>query len=236
MPQITVVLYQEENGSVPLLKWLDRLRKKSRAKVLVRIERLKELGNQLRRPEADYVRDGIYEFSISLRGVRHRVLYFFQGRTVALVSHCRARERQVPPREREAAIRRKDRFEADAEAHTYTRLVMSKNNGKKRKRTADAVAILQRRHFARKRDRLAILEEERADAEIARKVYALRKKVGMSQGELARQAGATASAICRLEAADYEGHCLAMLRRIAAALDKSVDIRFVALRHGSQPA
>jgi hypothetical protein len=119
MPQTKVVLYQEEGGSVPLLKWLDRLRDKARAKVLVRIERLQELGNQLRRPEADYVRDGIYEFRISRRGVRHRVLYFFYGRTVAVLSPSPAKERHVPPRELEAAVRCKDRFEADPDAHTY---------------------------------------------------------------------------------------------------------------------
>ena len=37
----------------------------------------------------------------------------------------------------------------------------------------------------------------------------------------------TASVICRLEDADYEGHSLAMLNRIAAALNRRVEIRFV---------
>ncbi len=61
MPRTRVVLYLEDEGNVPLLKWLRRLPDKAKAKVLVRIERLKELGSQLRRPEADYLRDGIYE-------------------------------------------------------------------------------------------------------------------------------------------------------------------------------
>ncbi len=39
--------------------------------------------------------------------------------------------------------------------------------------------------------------------------------------------GTTALVICRLEDADYEGHPLAMLQRIAAALNKRVEIRFV---------
>jgi hypothetical protein len=42
--------------------------------------------------------------------------------------------------------------------------------------------------------------------------------------------GTTASVISRLEDADYEGHSLAMLRRIAAALNKRVEIRFVRVR------
>jgi hypothetical protein len=39
--------------------------------------------------------------------------------------------------------------------------------------------------------------------------------------------GTTASVICRLESADYEGHSLAMLNRIAAGLKQRVEIRFV---------
>jgi hypothetical protein len=45
--------------------------------------------------------------------------------------------------------------------------------------------------------------------------------------------GTTASVICRLEDADYEGHSLAMLRRIAAALNQRVEIRFVPIRRSA---
>jgi transcriptional regulator with XRE-family HTH domain len=55
----------------------------------------------------------------------------------------------------------------------------------------------------------------------------LRHKKGLSQRELAKLIGTTASVICRLESADYDGHSLAMLQRIAAALDRRVEIRFV---------
>jgi hypothetical protein len=36
--------------------------------------------------------------------------------------------------------------------------------------------------------------------------------------------------ICRLEDADYEGHSVSMLRRIATALNRRVEIRFVPQR------
>ncbi len=98
---------------------------------------------------------------------------------------------------------------------------------KKRKPTSDAVAILHRRYFEGKHERLAELEEERANAEVARKLYALRAAAGLSQRELAKLVGTTASVICRLEDADYEGHSLAMLRRVAGALKKRVEIRFM---------
>ena len=119
MPQTNVVFYQEEDGTVPVLDWLGSLGDKARAKSLVRIERLKELGHQLRRPEADYLRDGIYELRISLQGIHHRILYFFCGHAVAVLSHGLMKERAVPSREIELAMRRRIQFEADPEGHTY---------------------------------------------------------------------------------------------------------------------
>ena len=70
-------------------------------------------------------------------------------------------------------------------------------------------------------------EEEVINAEIARKIYELRTKAALAQQELAARVGTSKSAICRLEDADYEGHSLSMLKRIAEALDKRVEIRFV---------
>lgn len=70
-------------------------------------------------------------------------------------------------------------------------------------------------------------EEEVINAEIARKIYELRTKAALTQQELAARVGTSKSAICRLEDADYEGHSLSMLKRIAEALDKRVEIRFV---------
>jgi hypothetical protein len=52
MPNINVVFYQDDNGSVPVLEWLDSLQPKALDKCVVRIERLKECGHELRRPEA----------------------------------------------------------------------------------------------------------------------------------------------------------------------------------------
>jgi ribosome-binding protein aMBF1 (putative translation factor) len=101
---------------------------------------------------------------------------------------------------------------------------------KKREATTDAVEILHRRYFAGKPKMLALLEEERANAEIARKIYELRTKAGLSQRALAKLVGTTASVICRLEDADYAGHSFSMLRRIASALNHRVEIRFIPQR------
>src|SRR5438552_14838716 len=79
MPRTRVVLYQEDDGTVPLLEWLDSLPAKAIDKCVSRIERLRELGHELRRPEADYLRDEIYELRVSLQRVNYRILYFFRS-------------------------------------------------------------------------------------------------------------------------------------------------------------
>jgi DNA-binding XRE family transcriptional regulator len=103
---------------------------------------------------------------------------------------------------------------------------------KKAKTTTDAVEIIHNRYFKGKPG-LKILEEARAHDEVAGKIFELRTNAGITQARLAEMVGTTPSVICRLEDADYEGHSLAMLRRIAAALNKRVEIRFVPVRRSA---
>jgi hypothetical protein len=119
MARVRVVLYQEDDGSVPLLAWLDGLKAKAVAKCRVKIERLAEFGNALRRPEADFLRDGIYELRVGLRGINYRMLYFFHGRTAAVLSHGLVKGRVVPSKEIDRAVERKRKFEEAPEKHTY---------------------------------------------------------------------------------------------------------------------
>lgn len=118
MPRIRVVLFREADGGVPVLDWLDRLVPKARVKCRARLERLREMGHELRRPEADYLRDGIYELRASLQGVQYRLLYFFHGRVAAVVCHGIIKEQTVPDREIEEAIERRGRFEREPQRHT----------------------------------------------------------------------------------------------------------------------
>ena len=101
---------------------------------------------------------------------------------------------------------------------------------KRREPTTDAVEILHRIFYEGKPARLKALEDLRANEEVARKIYQLRTRAGLMQAQLAKLVGTTASVICRLEDADYEGHSLAMLRRIGAALNRRVEIRFVLIK------
>jgi phage-related protein len=78
--------------------------------VFVRIERLRDLGHELRRPEADILRHGIHELRATARGVHYRVLYFFHGQVAAVVAHGLVKEKAIPDRDINLAIRRKFRF------------------------------------------------------------------------------------------------------------------------------
>jgi|SRR5687768_16823435 len=97
----------------------------------------------------------------------------------------------------------------------------------KRKFRSSTVQYLYDRYVGNDPKRTEEYEHEVLNAEIARKIYDLRTKAGLSQRELAKKVGTSASVICRLEDADYEGHSLSMLKRIAEALDKRVEIRFL---------
>ena len=92
------------------------------------------------------------------------------------------------------------------------------------KKVRDAGEILKRAYVKGSQERQASLEEERVNAQVAQMIYELRTDAGLTQNELARMIGTTQSVISRLEDADYEGHSLSILRRIAKALDQELTV------------
>ena len=92
-------------------------------------------------------------------------------------------------------------------------------------KTSDAVKILDR--MAGDNPELKRLTEEaRVNAVVAQLIYNARQKAGLSQAELAERIGTKQGVISRLEDADYHGHSLTMLQRIAVALGKRITIEF----------
>jgi len=71
------------------------------------------------------------------------------------------------------------------------------------------------------------VERERFNASVAGMIYYARKASGLSQKQLADMAETHQSVISRLEDADYDGHSLSMLQRIAEAFGKRLHIAFV---------
>ncbi|MCH7729191.1 MAG: type II toxin-antitoxin system RelE/ParE family toxin [Planctomycetes bacterium] len=119
MPATNVIFYKEDDATVPALDWIDRLPAKAQDKCQARLQRLADSGHELRRPIADLLRDGIHELRFVQQGVNYRILYFFHGQTVAVVSHGLAKERKVPSKEINRAIERKRKFEAEPRKHTH---------------------------------------------------------------------------------------------------------------------
>jgi DNA-binding XRE family transcriptional regulator len=104
------------------------------------------------------------------------------------------------------------------------------------KPTTDAIEIFHRRDYEGRPEPIAALAEAEANDTVARKICDMRKRAGLTQHRLAESVGTTTSVISRLEDADYKGRSLAMLRRIATALNKRVELRFVNARRKARVA
>jgi len=122
VPPTTVVFFQDDDGSAPVGLWLAELRlaePRAFAKCVVRLERLRELGHELRRPEADTLRDGIHELRARLGHVHYRILYSMHGRVVAVLLHAMAKEGVVPEADIDLAVVRRRGFARDPDGHTF---------------------------------------------------------------------------------------------------------------------
>jgi len=93
-------------------------------------------------------------------------------------------------------------------------------------KTKDALKIIDRITGA-DQDLQRLIEEETLNAQVAAIIYQVRTKAGLTQQELADLVGTKQPVIARLEDANYEGHSLTMLQRIAQALNKRVEIRLL---------
>ena len=101
---------------------------------------------------------------------------------------------------------------------------------KAKKRTTSASRIVFNRFYKGRPEKQADLEQALADSALGVKIYQLRVKAGLSQQRLAELIGTQASAISRIEDADYDGHSVETLRRIAKALNARLRIDFVPTR------
>jgi len=122
MPRTRVVFFREADGSVPSIEWLDELNKRDRRVVLkcrARLKQLEESGHELRRPVADFLRNGVYELRLEAGGVNYRMLYSFSGGVAAVVSHGVTKKAKVPDAEIDRALARKRVFETDPDRYTY---------------------------------------------------------------------------------------------------------------------
>lgn len=120
MAKTKVLLFREQDKTVPLLKWFECLPFEMKTKCLAKIELLASVGHDLRRPHADYLRDGIYELRVRVRNVHYRILYFFFKNAAIVLSHGTTKKDRVPPGEIDKAVMRKSLFEKNPFLHSHS--------------------------------------------------------------------------------------------------------------------
>jgi ribosome-binding protein aMBF1 (putative translation factor) len=101
-----------------------------------------------------------------------------------------------------------------------------KKRPKATRRTSDGLRILDR-ITGRDRQRRDEIAEAKMNLRVAQLIHDARKAAGLTQQQVAHFVGTTQSVIARLEDADYEGHSLTMLNRIATALHQTLEVKFV---------
>ena len=120
MPKTEVVIFREESGTVPLVEWLDTIQAQAAERCVAGLVSLSEFGHELRRPSAAHLGGGIFELRSKVRGLNLRILYFFSGRTMVVVSHGFVKQRaDVPDRELRRALSNRRKFEARPITHAF---------------------------------------------------------------------------------------------------------------------
>lgn len=104
-----IYFFVDKDGNKPVKEFIHSLTRKEQAKVYAYIMELKKQGNNLRRPMADYLEDGIYE----LRPKDNRIFYFFYLRDrVILVHAIKKHVKKVPENDLRLCVKRKIETEA----------------------------------------------------------------------------------------------------------------------------
>jgi phage-related protein len=122
LPPVQVVFYREDDGRVPMMEWLEDIRPqpKHRAKCIKWLSLLQDQGPDLRRPKADFLRDGIHELRVKFSFEEYRILYFFHGKNVTVVIHGITKHAgRIPPDQIDTALKLKQKYENDPASHTH---------------------------------------------------------------------------------------------------------------------
>lgn len=102
-----------------------------------------------------------------------------------------------------------------------------RSRSRKTRKTSSALEIIDRTIVRDDAELREMIDQETVSALVAQAIYDARKSVGLTQRELAELIGTKQPVISQLECADYQGHSLSMLKRIAAALNCRLEIRIV---------
>ena len=215
--EFTIEYVELPNGRVPAREFVDSLDDKTAARIDAFVERLRTYGNRMQGKFVKKLTDNIFELRVKQFDRIFRVLFFYQpGMLIVITSGFQKKTQETPPSEiRRAEQLKKALDEVPKPLHGIA-------EGKRS--YAEGVGTM-------KRDKHSEIVEQRArksatyrktfgrtlhQIDLALLVREMREDAGLTQAELAKKVGTTQSVIARLEDAEYTGHSLTMLERIAA--------------------
>ncbi len=111
MPKTKLQFYVDASGNSPGKTWLESLPFKAKRKGDAALRILADKAYELRRPYVDYLREGIYEIRWEHKHVNYRMLYFFHGRNLIILSHGFSKKVRIPEKEIILALKRKHEIE-----------------------------------------------------------------------------------------------------------------------------
>jgi hypothetical protein len=119
MSETHVVIFKESDGSVPLLEWMNSIPQKAKEKCIVKIDRLKMFGNELRRPDCDMLSDGIRELRARHGNAHYMILYAFCGKNTVLLLHGCTKVGKVSEKEIRKAFDNLKKYLKNRTTYTY---------------------------------------------------------------------------------------------------------------------
>ena len=115
MPETTIWFYRE-GGRAPALRWLASVDARTERRTKAALSRLVRFGHELRRPNADLLRDGIHELRFRVGHLNHRLIYFFyEGIAVVISHHLIKQQSRVPELEIQQGLLHRARVLASPE-------------------------------------------------------------------------------------------------------------------------
>ncbi len=214
----TIGYLELPNGRTPAREFVDSLDDKAAARIDAFIDRLRIYGNRMEGKFVKKLTDDLFELRVKQFDRIFRVLFFYQpGRLIVITSGFQKKTEQTPPAEIARAERLKrlwlkyrNRYPVSQERK---RCVDQGVGNMKKDRHAEIVEKRSRKSATYRKTFARTLHQ----IDLALLVREMREDAGLTQAELAKKAGTTQSVIARLENAEYTGHSLPMLERVAVA-------------------
>lgn len=206
MNDFEAILYEKENGEIPVEKFLDNLPIKMKAKVVVLIQILQEFGNDLRQPYSKHLEDGIFELRTKQGRDITRVLYFFYFDKKVILTNGFVKKTQK-------------RQSLKSKKQKNTEMILWK--GQKMKAFDNYLKEqLENKEFANEYKNI------QPDRDIIRAIVSARTSQNLTQKQLSEKTGIDQSDISKLENGT-RNPSINLLKRLADGLGMDLKIEFV---------